>query len=126
MIIEREPDIVADVRDALVATGLPPHRLAIEITGAPDHARAAIRELRTLGVRIALDEVGTRGWLRCSRGRQAGRARVAAFRVTHVRAARLRSMGLAYQAILALADLNVSIASLRDVASPTPLSCTLM
>ncbi|GAA1042027.1 hypothetical protein GCM10009557_67120 [Virgisporangium ochraceum] len=54
--------LVADVRDALVATGLPPHRLTVGIVGTgvldTDPARAAVRELHRMGVRIALDDAG--------------------------------------------------------------------
>ncbi|GIJ65088.1 putative bifunctional diguanylate cyclase/phosphodiesterase [Virgisporangium ochraceum] len=58
----RDADLVADVRDALVATGLPPHRLTVGIVGTDvldtDPARAAVRELHRMGVRIALDDAG--------------------------------------------------------------------
>ncbi len=59
----RERGIVADVRDALVATGLPAHRLTVEITETSvldtEQARAAVCELHTMGVQIALDDFGT-------------------------------------------------------------------
>jgi len=56
--------IVAEVREALNATGLAAHRLDIEITegilvSKADHIIAALTKLRALGVGIALDDFGT-------------------------------------------------------------------
>ena len=58
-----EPGIVADVREALRASGLPPEQLVLEITEtllATDALAAAARlhELKALGVRLALDDFG--------------------------------------------------------------------
>ena len=60
------PRLAGTVAEALAATGLEPHRLVLEITESallvdPDAARAALGELRELGVSIALDDFGT-GW----------------------------------------------------------------
>jgi diguanylate cyclase (GGDEF)-like protein len=57
-------DIVAEVREALNASGLPAHRLDIEITegilvSKADHVIEALDRLRALGVGIALDDFGT-------------------------------------------------------------------
>lgn len=57
-------DLHADVVDALEKTGLGPDRLVLELTEthagrAEDSARADLERLRTLGVRIAIDDVGT-------------------------------------------------------------------
>jgi diguanylate cyclase (GGDEF)-like protein/PAS domain S-box-containing protein len=57
-------DIVAEVRAALHGSGLPAHRLDIEITegivvSKADHIIAALEQLRALGVGIALDDFGT-------------------------------------------------------------------
>jgi diguanylate cyclase (GGDEF)-like protein len=56
--------IVDDVRDVLVATGLDPSALTLEITEGvvvDDAGRsiAAIEEMKALGVRIAIDDFGT-------------------------------------------------------------------
>jgi diguanylate cyclase (GGDEF)-like protein/PAS domain S-box-containing protein len=62
-----EPDLVADVTEALEASGLPPELLQLEITetavmspgesGRP--ALETLRALADLGVRIAIDDFGT-------------------------------------------------------------------
>jgi diguanylate cyclase (GGDEF)-like protein len=57
-------DFVAGVEDALLATGLPPRQLEIEVTESIliDNVAAALenlRQLKQLGVRIALDDFGT-------------------------------------------------------------------
>jgi diguanylate cyclase (GGDEF)-like protein/PAS domain S-box-containing protein len=57
-------DIVADVRDALAASGLAPGSLTLEITETvmmtnADLAEQRLIELKELGVRIALDDFGT-------------------------------------------------------------------
>uniref|UniRef100_UPI0031011760 EAL domain-containing protein n=1 Tax=Neorhizobium sp. EC2-8 TaxID=3129230 RepID=UPI0031011760 len=57
-------DLVADVRQALNASGLPASRLHLEITESAlvDHSGptvGAIKELRNMGVKIALDDFGT-------------------------------------------------------------------
>jgi diguanylate cyclase (GGDEF)-like protein len=60
----RRGDVVAVVRHALAASGLPPERLEIEITESAlledtETTRAALQELRAFGVRISLDDFGT-------------------------------------------------------------------
>ena len=57
-------DVVADVQDALAESGLPPHLLTLEITESmliddPEIAVVKLKELRALGVRIAMDDFGT-------------------------------------------------------------------
>ena len=57
-------DFVAILSDALAETGLPPHRIELEITEslflAEDHATLhAMTALKTAGIRIALDDFGT-------------------------------------------------------------------
>jgi EAL domain-containing protein (putative c-di-GMP-specific phosphodiesterase class I) len=57
------PDLADDVSAALLASGLEPHRLLLELTESTmidDYALAGERlaRLRTLGVRIALDDFG--------------------------------------------------------------------
>ncbi len=57
-------DVVAEVKEALAKSGLPAHRLDIEITEGifVSNARAtidALQKLRNLGVGIALDDFGT-------------------------------------------------------------------
>jgi diguanylate cyclase (GGDEF)-like protein/PAS domain S-box-containing protein len=57
-------DIVADVRDALVESGLAPERLILEITESvlmddTDLAVMRLRDLKALGVGLALDDFGT-------------------------------------------------------------------
>ena len=59
-----QPNLVALVDSVLEETGLVPHRLELEITeGALFHdqkrALAILRELKALGVRIAMDDFGT-------------------------------------------------------------------
>ena len=58
------PSTVADVRQALTRSGLPPHALCLEITETvllddADLAATLLTSLRSLGVRIALDDFGT-------------------------------------------------------------------
>lgn len=69
----RGRDLIASVQQALAASGLPPERLAIEITEAsfmrdPAAADRAIHGLRALGVRLVLDDFGSGqsslAWLR--------------------------------------------------------------
>jgi diguanylate cyclase (GGDEF)-like protein len=60
----RDPDLIATVRAALEDSGVPPDRLALEITesqllGDAATSAARFRELRALGVRISLDDFGT-------------------------------------------------------------------
>ncbi|WP_432286945.1 EAL domain-containing protein [Aminobacter sp. BA135] len=60
----RDRDVVEKVRGALVASGLAPHRLEIEVTETAllddkSSTRSYIEELKALGVRIALDDFGT-------------------------------------------------------------------
>ena len=57
-------DIVADVRDALTASGLDPAGLTLEITETAimtdtDMAVRRLEELKELGVRLAMDDFGT-------------------------------------------------------------------
>ena len=60
----QEPGLVEVVRNALVASGFPPHDLVVELTESAlldvgDPASATIDELKRLGVRISLDDFGT-------------------------------------------------------------------
>ena len=60
----RRGDVVGVIRHALAATGLPAHRLEIEITESSlledtEATRAVLQELRDFGVRISLDDFGT-------------------------------------------------------------------
>ena len=60
----RLSDVLADVRDALDASGLPPERLDIEITEgavveAIAEARAMMIELKQMGIQLSLDDFGT-------------------------------------------------------------------
>ncbi|MEQ5801271.1 EAL domain-containing protein [Halomonas sp. H10-9-1] len=60
----RREDFVADVRQALAASGLPPECLELEVTegvllSGVEEAVAQLRELRELGVRMAIDDFGT-------------------------------------------------------------------
>jgi diguanylate cyclase (GGDEF)-like protein len=56
-------DIIEDLKSALRTTGLPPHRLEVEITESTmieaKNAHAQLEEISALGVRIALDDFGT-------------------------------------------------------------------
>ena len=59
-----DPDIVEHVASALETTGLPPHRLMLEITESVlmqgfDNSARRLSELRTLGVGLAIDDFGT-------------------------------------------------------------------
>jgi diguanylate cyclase (GGDEF)-like protein len=57
------PGFVADVVRVLAETGLPAHCLNVEVTETAvlddDESLAALNDLRTLGVRLALDDFGT-------------------------------------------------------------------
>jgi diguanylate cyclase (GGDEF)-like protein/PAS domain S-box-containing protein len=58
------PDFAATVHDVLLKTGMPAKRLEIEITETAlvrdlNRALATLRQLRALGVRIAMDDFGT-------------------------------------------------------------------
>ena len=60
----RDPDLPEMIRRTLEETGLPAHRLELEITenalvGDLDMARSLLRQLKALGVRLALDDFGT-------------------------------------------------------------------
>jgi diguanylate cyclase (GGDEF)-like protein len=60
----QQPDLLAQVAQVLVETGLPPHSLELEITesSAMQNAENTIyilREFKALGVRIAMDDFGT-------------------------------------------------------------------
>jgi diguanylate cyclase (GGDEF)-like protein/PAS domain S-box-containing protein len=57
-------DVIADVQDALADSGLDPGLLTLEITESmliddPEIAVVKLKELRTLGVRVAMDDFGT-------------------------------------------------------------------
>ena len=59
-----QPDIVDQVRAALVGTGAPPERLKLEITesgtiGDPDRAARILSELKGLGLKLSIDDFGT-------------------------------------------------------------------
>ncbi len=59
-----EPSTVRTVSDALEATGLPGHRLLVEVTETAavedlDVAASRLAQLKELGVRVALDDFGT-------------------------------------------------------------------
>jgi EAL domain-containing protein (putative c-di-GMP-specific phosphodiesterase class I) len=60
----RRSNVLASVRDALDVSGLPPHRLELEITESvllqdSEASRHALQQLRDIGVRISLDDFGT-------------------------------------------------------------------
>jgi diguanylate cyclase (GGDEF)-like protein/PAS domain S-box-containing protein len=60
----QQSDIVADVRDALADSGVQPEFLTLEITETmlieePEAAVGKLKQLRALGVRIAMDDFGT-------------------------------------------------------------------
>jgi diguanylate cyclase (GGDEF)-like protein len=60
----RQSNVVAMVEEALHDSGLPPHRLELEITESAliddhDEVRATLMALRERGVRVALDDFGT-------------------------------------------------------------------
>jgi diguanylate cyclase (GGDEF)-like protein len=59
-----QPDVVQNVRETLRVTGLPPHRLMLEITESAmvedeEAAAATLAGLADLGVGIAIDDFGT-------------------------------------------------------------------
>jgi diguanylate cyclase (GGDEF)-like protein/PAS domain S-box-containing protein len=61
----QHPGLVEDVTRALTESGLPPHRLQLEVTehavmtADPEGPPAVLRKLAELGVRIAIDDFGT-------------------------------------------------------------------
>ena len=60
----RQPDLVQIVRSALADSGLPPHRLELEVTESvliqqPDAAAKLLDDLKALGVHVAMDDFGT-------------------------------------------------------------------
>src|SRR5579883_3303928 len=60
----RQADLIETIQSALIEAGLPGHRLELEITESaliddPDSARAILRRIKALGVRIAMDDFGT-------------------------------------------------------------------
>ncbi len=60
----RNPGLAAVILQALTESGLPPHRLELEITESlfidnPATTLASLHSLRRLGVRVALDDFGT-------------------------------------------------------------------
>jgi EAL domain-containing protein (putative c-di-GMP-specific phosphodiesterase class I) len=59
-----DPNFIADVRDAVQTTGLPPERLLLEITesafaGDTAFVLGQLEQIRDLGVRLAIDDFGT-------------------------------------------------------------------
>ena len=57
-------DLCADVRDALAASGLEPHRLHLEVTETaflldPERLLKQVTDLKSLGIAVALDDFGT-------------------------------------------------------------------
>ncbi len=57
-------DFIAELRELLAATGLPPGLLQLEITegmvmGDPDRTASLLRKVKALGVRLSLDDFGT-------------------------------------------------------------------
>lgn len=57
-------DVVASVQDVLARTGLPPHRLELEITEGvlvedAQAVRSVLERFRALGIEIAIDDFGT-------------------------------------------------------------------
>jgi diguanylate cyclase (GGDEF)-like protein/PAS domain S-box-containing protein len=61
----QHPGLIDDVTRALTDSGLPPHRLQLEVTehavmtADPDGPPTVLRKLADLGVRIAIDDFGT-------------------------------------------------------------------
>jgi diguanylate cyclase (GGDEF)-like protein/PAS domain S-box-containing protein len=60
----QQGDLVADVRDALIASGLEPESLLIELTESTmmhnsEANLVKLKELKSLGVRLAIDDFGT-------------------------------------------------------------------
>ena len=60
----KNPNLVSSVKDALKASGLPAHRLELEITESvllqnSEATLSVLHELRSFGVRISLDDFGT-------------------------------------------------------------------
>lgn len=59
----QQHDIVDEVRDMLLSSGVSPEKLTIEITESaimvdPDRAKAVLTELHNLGIRFAIDDFG--------------------------------------------------------------------
>lgn len=59
-----DPELVDKVRDALAISKLPPHRLELELTESAflnerHHALSRLRQIKRLGVKIALDDFGS-------------------------------------------------------------------
>nr|WP_321985599.1 EAL domain-containing protein [uncultured Lichenicoccus sp.] len=62
--LQFRPGLAAEVADALAASGLPAHRLELEITESvllqdDEAVLATLHRIRALGVRIAMDDFGT-------------------------------------------------------------------
>ncbi|HUP66110.1 MAG TPA: EAL domain-containing protein [Thermoanaerobaculia bacterium] len=60
----QQPDLTAQVRGALEASALPPELLELEITESnamqnAEHSIRTLRELKALGIRMAVDDFGT-------------------------------------------------------------------
>jgi diguanylate cyclase (GGDEF)-like protein/PAS domain S-box-containing protein len=60
----RNPNLVEEVNDVLIRTGLPPQALELEITesavlGDVNATIATLEELKKLGIRLAIDDFGT-------------------------------------------------------------------
>lgn len=59
-----DPQLLSDIEAVLAETGLPPHRLELEITegmimGDPERAIGLLAQIKTLGVSLAIDDFGT-------------------------------------------------------------------
>ena len=59
-----DPQLLADIEAVLAETGLPPHRLELEITegmimGDPERAIGLLAKIKSLGVSLAIDDFGT-------------------------------------------------------------------
>jgi diguanylate cyclase (GGDEF)-like protein/PAS domain S-box-containing protein len=60
----RNPNLVAEIEEVLIRTGLPPHALELEITesavlGDVNATIATLEQLKALGIRLAIDDFGT-------------------------------------------------------------------
>jgi EAL domain-containing protein (putative c-di-GMP-specific phosphodiesterase class I) len=58
------PTLADEIEQALAEAGVPPSRLVVEVTESrvmrdPERATAMLRDLRSLGIRIAMDDFGT-------------------------------------------------------------------
>jgi diguanylate cyclase (GGDEF)-like protein/PAS domain S-box-containing protein len=60
----RNPNLVEEINEVLIRTGLPPHALELEITesavlGDVNATIGTLEELKALGIRLAIDDFGT-------------------------------------------------------------------